>query len=253
MTATAAPTELASRLVDGIQVLSKEDVLDGSGHLSARIPGTDTFLINPRYAGVLADPEDICTVDLSGKRLAGRDPIPIESVIHAAIYRARPDVGSVLHCHARYGILVGLQETGLVPFNREAKLFEDGVPVFADSRGITNNKMADELAETLGPHWAVFLRGHGIVVCGPNVEANCVCAIRFERSCRDQLTLMSFTTPRPLPSRGSSTGLSGPRMENPYRAWPHLLYKHGIRSRAEAKAQAQSGSAKTVREGEDAE
>ena len=38
------------------------------GHASARIPGTDTFLINPRYAGVLADPEDVCTVSAEGKR-----------------------------------------------------------------------------------------------------------------------------------------------------------------------------------------
>jgi ribulose-5-phosphate 4-epimerase/fuculose-1-phosphate aldolase len=62
-------------------------VLSGSGHLSARIPGTDTFLINPRFAGVLADPRDICTVDFSGKRIAGQGPIPSESPIHAAVYR----------------------------------------------------------------------------------------------------------------------------------------------------------------------
>ena len=52
--------------------------MDGSGHLSVRIPGTDTFLINPRFAGALADVEDICTVDIKEcKRLEGIGPIPV--------------------------------------------------------------------------------------------------------------------------------------------------------------------------------
>ena len=118
--------ELKRRLVDGLQVVTGEGVLSGSGHLSARIPGTETFLINPRFAGVLADPKDICTVNFAGKRIAGAGPIPSESLIHSAIYRSRPDVGSVLHCHARSSILMGLQDTGLIPFSREARLFEIG-------------------------------------------------------------------------------------------------------------------------------
>src|SRR5207302_9485114 len=95
---------LKRRLVEGIQVITGEGVLSGSGHLSARIPGTETFLINPRFAGVLADPKHVCTVTFAGKRIAGKGPIPSESPIHAADYRSRPEVGSVLHCHARYSI-----------------------------------------------------------------------------------------------------------------------------------------------------
>ena len=127
---------LKRRLVEGIQVITGEGVLSGSGHLSAQIPGTETFLINPRFAGVLANVKDICTVDFSGKRLAGKGPIPSETPIHATVYRNRPDVGSVIHCHARYSILVGLLEGGLVPFHREARLFADGVPIFNERRGI---------------------------------------------------------------------------------------------------------------------
>src|SRR3954447_14675014 len=89
---------LKRRLVEGIQVITGEGILSGSGHLSARIPGTETFLINPRFAGVLADAADICTVNFDGKRIAGAGPIPSESVIHSAIYKQRPNVASVLHC-----------------------------------------------------------------------------------------------------------------------------------------------------------
>jgi len=227
-------TDLKQRLVDGIKVLTGEGVLTGSGHLSVRVPGTNNFMINPRYAGVLADPEDICTVSPEAKRLEGAGPIPSESVIHAAVYSRRPDVTSVLHCHPRYAILVGTLEEGLIPFNREARVFADGVPVLNDSRGINKFEQAEPMLDALADHWALFLKGHGVVVCGPGIEGTCVSAIQLERACADQLLLMSFRTPQPLADAGR--GRVTARLENPYRAWPFLLYKNGVRSREEIKA-----------------
>jgi L-ribulose-5-phosphate 4-epimerase len=225
---------LKQRLVEGLQVCTGEGVLTGSGHLSARIPGTDTFLINPRFAGVLARVEDICTVDLSGKRLAGAGPIPSETEIHAGVYAARPDVGSVLHSHPRYSILVGLLDTGLIPFNRDARVFADGVPIYPDSRGINTPERAREFVAALGEHYAAFLRGHGVVVVGPTIEGTCITASQLERACQDQLLLLSFTTPKPL--EDAARGRVQARLENPYRAWPFLLYKHGVKSAAEIRA-----------------
>lgn len=235
--------DLKRRLVEGLQVLTGEGVLSGSGHLSARIPGTETFLINPRFAGVLAEPKDICMVTFAGKRIAGKGPIPSESLIHSTVYRYRPDVGSVLHCHARYSILLGLLDIGLVPFNREARIFADGVPIFPDSRGINSEELARRMAETLGSHYAILLRGHGCVVVGPGIEGTSISAIQLERACQDQLLLMGFTTPKPLPDAGR--GRVAARLENPYRAWPFLLYKHKVRSKAKIRA-----SVRTLKEGE---
>lgn len=231
------------RLVDGLQVVTGEGILSGSGHLSVRVPGTDTFLLNPRFAGVLAEPKDICTVTFDGKRIAGKGPIPSETPIHSVIYRSRPDVGSVLHCHARYAILLGLLDIGLVPFNREARMFADGVPIFPESHGINSEALARRMVETLGDHYAIFLRGHGCVVVGPGIEGTCISAIQLERSCQDQLLLMDFTTPRPLAD--AARGRVNARLENPYRAWPFLLYKHKVRTRREIRA-----AIRTLKEGE---
>ncbi|HZA53015.1 MAG TPA: class II aldolase/adducin family protein [Candidatus Udaeobacter sp.] len=229
--------------MEGLQVITGEGVLSGSGHLSVRVPGTEAFLINPRFAGVLADPKDICTVTFSGKRIAGRGPIPSETPIHAAVYRSRPDVGSVLHCHARYSILLGLLERGLIPFNREARIFADGVPIFPESHGINNEALARRMVDALGPHYAVFLRGHGAVVVGPGIEGTCISAIQLERACQDQLLMMSFTTVKPMADGGR--GRINARLENPYRAWPFLLYKHKVKSKAQIRAEI-----RTLKEGE---
>jgi ribulose-5-phosphate 4-epimerase/fuculose-1-phosphate aldolase len=234
---------LKQRLVEGLQVITGEGVLSGSGHLSARIPGTETFLINPRFAGVLADAKDICTVNFEAKRIAGKGPIPSETPIHAAIYRSRPDVGSVIHCHARYSILVGLLDSGLIPFNREARLFADGVPIFPESRGINGFALAKRMVDTLGQHYAVFLRGHGVVVVGPGIEGTCLSAIQLERACQDQLLLMSIVKLKPMADLGG--GRSNARLENPYRAWPFLLYKHKVKSKAQIRA-----GIRALREGE---
>lgn len=232
--AKAGLNRLKQRLVEGLQVITGEGVLSGSGHLSARIPGTETFLINPRFAGVLADRKDICTVTFDGKRIAGKGPIPSETPIHASVYRSRPDVGSVLHCHARYSILVGLLDGGLVPFNREARIFSGGVPIFPESHGINSFALAHRMVDALGPHYAVFLRGHGVVVVGPGIEGTCISAIQLERACQDQLLLMSFTTPKPISDAGR--GRVTARLENPYRAWPFLLYKHKVKSKSRIRA-----------------
>ena len=225
---------LKRRLVEGLQVITGEGVLSGSGHLSARIPGTETFLINPRFAGVLADPKDICTVNFAGKRIAGKGPVPSETPIHAAVYRSRPDVESVIHCHARYSILVGLLDSGLIPFNREARLFADGVPIFPESHGINNFTLAQRMVDALGQHYAVFLRGHGVVVAGPGIEGTCISAIQLERACQDQLLMMSIAAVKPMAEAGR--GRSNARLENPYRSWPFLLYKHKVKSKAQIRA-----------------
>jgi L-ribulose-5-phosphate 4-epimerase len=230
-------------LVEALQVLTGEGLLAGSGHLSARIPGSEAFLIHPRFAGVLAEPKDICTVDFAGKRIEGKGPIPSETPIHSGIYRSRPDVGSVLHFHARYSILVGLLDIGLVPFDREARIFADGVPIFPESHGINSEALARRMIAALENHYAIFLRGHGCVVVGPGVEGTSISAIQLERACEDQLLLMSFTTPKPLPDAGR--GRVAARFENPYRAWPFLLYKHRVKPKARIRA-----SIRSLKEGE---
>ena len=226
---------LKRRVIEGIKVLTGEGVLTGSGHLSVRVPGTETFLIPPRSPSILAEPKDICLVNLSGKRIAGKGPIPSETPIHTTIYRSRPDVESVFHAHPRYTILMGLLDTGLVPITREARLFADGVPTFPNSHGINSDDLAQQLVKTLRDHYAVFLRGHGCVVVGPSIEGTCISAIQLERACQDQILLMSFTEPKPMP--GAGRGRVTARLKNPYRAWPFLLYKHGVKSKREIKNQ----------------
>src|SRR3954468_24787456 len=82
------------------RLLVAEGILDYSGHVSARIPGRDAFVIQigstrrPDLA-----PESRLVVDCGGKVLEGDGQPPSELPIHTEIFRARPDVESILHSH----------------------------------------------------------------------------------------------------------------------------------------------------------
>ena len=96
-------------------------------------------------------------------------------------------------------------------------MFADGVPVFPDSHGINDFALARRMVDNLGPHWATFLRGHGIVVAGPAIEGACISAIQLERACQDQLLMMSISELKPLAggrewAQPSALGKSLPRL-----------------------------------------
>lgn len=232
--ATAAEIRaLKEQLLEGLHILIAEGVLNAMGHLSVRVPDTETYLINPRYAPNLAGIDDLCTVDLSGRRIDGPGPIPGESHIHTAIYNRHPTATTALHCHPRFCVLFGLLDVPLVPFNNEAMPFSQGIPVYPHSHQIDTVERGRALAEVIGDGFVAFQRGHGIAAAGLSIAGIVRMAIRLERVCEDQLTLMRVTTPQPLADSDQPTN-AGLRAD--YREWPFLQQKHGTRPTADIKA-----------------
>ena len=91
---------LRQQLVDCTRMMVMAELLDYSGHVSARIPNSDRILIPARdasHAGITA--EDILVTDLGGKILEGKGPAPTETPIHTGVHRARPDAEVVGHGH----------------------------------------------------------------------------------------------------------------------------------------------------------
>jgi len=84
------------------------------------------------------------------------------------------------------------------------------------------------MLETIGDHYAVFLKGHGIVVSEQTIEGNAVSAIRLERAARDQILPSSFSQPKPLTdgARGRDQISHGPSLPNlalsPVPAWDQI-------------------------------
>jgi L-ribulose-5-phosphate 4-epimerase len=231
-------------IVLGLQVAFREDIMDAAGHLSMRIPGTDTFLMNPRFAPAVAEPEDLAIVDVkTGQQLDGPYPIPSEAVIHRAIFNARPDVQSVMHFHSRFLQLVGILDLELRPVLRDDNIFEGGVPILDDANNIDTEELADEMVETLGSARAITLRGHGSIVTGVHPEAATITALQLEGMARSlyEAHLVGRSDFRPYNVDYHSPRRAGvltqeAHLENPYRVWPFLLTKHNLLSRDRIRA-----------------
>src|SRR6266511_3609365 len=100
------PTETtALQVAAATRLLVAEGILDYSGHLSARIPGKDAFVIQVGSdSRAEVAPERMLVVGMDGKVQAGEGKPPSELAIHLAILNARPDVQAVLHCHLELAI-----------------------------------------------------------------------------------------------------------------------------------------------------
>lgn len=199
------PSELALRteLSACVRLMHDRDILNYNGHVSARIDGTDKFLIHslstPR---ALVGPEHFVVCDLEGRTVEAAPGLkaPSEVFVHSEIYKARPDVGAVAHIHSENVVTFTLvKESPRLELMRcDAVRWRSGIPTHADPTRIRNNAQGAELAATLGPHRAALMRAHGAVLVAPNARAVFADTIQLDENARAQLLAATLGTPAPL-------------------------------------------------------
>lgn len=165
-------------LVTANRVLAREGIVDGYGHVSARsAEAPDRFFLSRALAPGLVTAADLIEYDLDGGALdaAGRDGY-VERFLHAAIYRARPDVGAVVHCHTPSLIPYAASSVALRPMYHMSAFLALGAPVF-EIRGVdgvsemlvADARTGQALARALGDAAVVLMRGHGAVIVGSSI------------------------------------------------------------------------------------
>lgn len=185
-------------LVLASRILSREGLVTGHGHISGRIVGTDQFLIPARRTPGLVRFEDILTINLAGEKVAGEGQPNSETVLHTAIYRARSEVNSVCHTHSPKAIVLSAVGQSLRPLGHSGLYFSEGVPIYHRPVTIVNEGLAQEMVAALGKHRAVQLRGHGLIVVGPEVRRTCIETLRFEEAATTQIEAMHLGNPKYL-------------------------------------------------------
>ena len=164
--------------------LYRRGFIEGFGHISVRLPGSDRFLVTRHSAAMDASAEDFLVFDLDGNHLEGAGIAPGENPIHLEILRARPDVGSVIHYHGMYSTAFTTSGERLRAVHLMGTLFHDGIPVYPDPKLVTDRVRGAALAKALGPHRAVLMRAHGVAITGSSVEETVAGAFLFEENAR---------------------------------------------------------------------
>src|SRR3954470_12814015 len=144
------------------RILERVGLSHAFGHASARIPGTNTFLLPTRRSPGLAEADDLLVIDTEGRVVSGEGEPNSEFWIHARLYAARIDVGGVVHAHPPGCVcLTQIGEPHRVVHN-QGGIFLEGVPEYSPIGLIRTRELGDLLAQALGRGNAAMMRGHGI-------------------------------------------------------------------------------------------
>src|SRR5437870_9964472 len=162
-------------------------------HFSARVPGTEDFLLNPY--GLMFDEitaSSLVKVDWEGK--IKDDPIGMGVneagfIIHSCMHRARPEINCVIHTHTRAAVAVSAMKCGLLPISQHAMRVHAEI-TYHDYEGVALYKEEQaRMARDLGKKSkAMMLRNHGVLALGETVREafeimyylDCACQIQVD-------------------------------------------------------------------------
>ena len=191
-------TALRQDIVSACRILCGKKLVEGFGHVSARIPNSELFLITPRIGLALVQESDLLTLNLSGEVVEGRHPAPFEAWLHTAIMNAKPRVNAITRIHARVANIFSVTDRKLEPVHNHGSFFAGGVPVFHTPDLISTPALGDEVARALGDKPAILLRGNGQVTVGRTIPEAVMMAIYLEEAAEVLYGALQIGNPIPL-------------------------------------------------------
>jgi ribulose-5-phosphate 4-epimerase/fuculose-1-phosphate aldolase len=235
-----ADQSLREQVAWASRILATEGYADLTlGHVSARGEDGRIFIKRKGVALDEVEPEDIVEFSLSDADSVFAPYMHLEAVLHQAVYLARPDVGAVVHGHPPYATALGATDTSLELLTHDAVLFADGVPAFDGSPElILDAEQGRAVATALGPHRAVLLRNHGVLVTGKDVPWATLCAATLERAAKLQSIASTYGSLRPIPAAAAQAMHADKYrdvfLEEYWAAWLRKLGRLGADTRMQA-------------------
>ena len=162
---------LAQRIIFAFNSLAKSASLAASmGDVSVRVPDAETILMTPLSLFVEGlTLNDLIEVTMGGRIVGRRGRPGFSAQIHLAIYKQRPDVEDIVHCHAPMATVLGLCELPIPPVTVDAVAFTDlpRVPPYIPPDKQWARELAAHLADGAP---AALLLNHGIVTVGGSLR-----------------------------------------------------------------------------------
>lgn len=170
-------------LLEMIGELVRQGLVAGSsGNASLRLPpgeGEGLILITPsRLHYSRLGPDDLVVLDMEGSPVDGDHLPSTEVALHLELYRARRDVGAVIHTHGPYSLAMAVAAVAIPPIIDEMVVKVGGSVEVAEYGFPSSEELARRARDAIGERNAVLLRNHGLVGAGRDIwEALEVCQI----------------------------------------------------------------------------
>ena len=171
--------DMCLEIVHATRMLVNEGVMDAFGHVSTRTPNDPgKYLMSRACAPNLITPEDILEFTLDSDLVHPNEvQLFAERVIHGEIYKARPDVMAIVHCHPTALLPYCISGMPLVPVFLMGATIGQHVPFwdqhdeFGDTTLlVVKPEEGRSLTQTLGQNSVVLMKRHGATVVGANLR-----------------------------------------------------------------------------------
>ena len=190
--------QIKSDVISACRILSHEKLVEGFGHVSARIPNTELFLITPRISLALVRENELLTMNLKGEVVEGNLAAPFEAWLHTAIMKSKPKVNAITRIHARMANIFSVTDRKLEPVHNHGSFFSGGVPVLTTPDLISTPELGEEAVQAIGENPALLLRGNGQVTVGRTLPEAVMMAIYLEEAAQILYGALQIGTPIPL-------------------------------------------------------
>ena len=223
-------SEAVRDLVLANRILSYEGIFDYLGHVSVRNPQNRKSFYLRALAPEQVTKEDILEVDFDGRVLTRTKESPYsETIIHGAIYAARPDVNSVIHAHPKELVILSVVDMPVRLIQHPSAIFYAGVPVFDEYnfKGsgmlIKTKEEGASVARNLGKAMGNLMRGHGANVVGDSIPFAVRAIIELRNNVQIQLVAQHFGQIKTITEEEAKLTAKTFDRSSPKRAWNYWV------------------------------
>lgn len=157
------------------------------GHVSLRSDvDLSQFYMSPFQYFADTLPSDVSLVDDDLQIVEGSMETAPAAQFHRSIYRARPDVGSVIHIHSYWVAVFATTRRTVATYNMEGVLLHDD-QVFYEDDGIGKLVDGDTMTALLGSKSIILIKNHGAIITGSTISEATVKALTLERCAQIQI------------------------------------------------------------------
>lgn len=207
----------------GRRVYNKGFAAANDGNISFRLNAQEILCTPTMISKGFMKPDDICKVDYEGKQLAGKRKRSSEILLHLAVYKSRPDVNAVVHCHPPHATAFAVAHEPIpkcvLP---EVEVFLGEVPI-----SVYETPGDQRFANTILPYVrncnTIILANHGTVTFGPDLEKaywnseiiDAYCNILILAKQIGRINFFSEEKTRELLALKKRLGYDDPRLQTP--------------------------------------
>jgi L-fuculose-phosphate aldolase len=175
--------EIKEQLVETARELLRSGLVEGTaGNLSARLPDGSVVLSPSSLPYETMTTDDLVVTDLDGKLLEGTRAPTSEKALHLACLRKYPELGAVIHSHAKYATMFAITRRPIPCVIEEFDVFVGGEVPVAEYRLTGSDELGEEVSRHVAERGAVLMANHGLLTVGKDLAGALKVAKLVERT-----------------------------------------------------------------------